>query len=78
MIIAEQQLARIGFATEPSKPSCWRTTPLDGPILSESATEPAYSRAVDAVAAAARAQSPALALPHLPHRGLTILGSPPG
>jgi hypothetical protein len=46
MIIAEQQLARIGFATEPSKPLCWHTTPLDGPILSESATEPAYSRAL--------------------------------
>jgi hypothetical protein len=46
MTIAEQQLARIGFAREPSEPSCWRATRLDGPNLSESATEPARSRAL--------------------------------
>ena len=50
MTIAEQQLARIGFATEPSEPSCWRTKRLDGPIYSEiyseSATDPSCSRAL--------------------------------
>ena len=46
MITAEQQLARIGFATEPTQPSCWRTTRLDGPIFSESATDPSCSRAL--------------------------------
>ena len=46
MTIAEQQLARIGFAMEASKPSCWRTTRLDGPIFGESATDPACSRAL--------------------------------
>jgi hypothetical protein len=46
MIIAEQQLARIGFATEPSEPSCWRTKRLDGPIFKESAADPSCSRAL--------------------------------
>ena len=46
MIIAEQQLARIGFATEPSEPSCWRTKRLDGAIFKESATDPSCSRAL--------------------------------
>jgi hypothetical protein len=44
MTIAEQQLARLGFATEHSEPSCWRTTRLDGPKFSEAAAEPACSR----------------------------------
>ena len=46
MIIAEQQLARIGFATEPGEISCWRTTRLDGPKFRESAADPAESRAL--------------------------------
>jgi hypothetical protein len=44
MIIAKQQLARLGFATERSEPSCWRTTRLDGPKLRETAADPAESR----------------------------------
>lgn len=46
MTIAEQQLARLGFATEPSEPACWRTRRLDGPRFSESPTDPAESRAL--------------------------------
>lgn len=46
MTIVEEQLARIGFATQPSRPSYWRTTPLDGRKFSESATDPAESRAL--------------------------------
>jgi hypothetical protein len=46
MTIAEQQLARLGFAAEHNEPSCWRTVRLDGPILRESATDPAHSRAL--------------------------------
>jgi hypothetical protein len=46
MTIAQRQLARIGFATEPSEPVCWRTTRLDGPKLRESAADPAESRAL--------------------------------
>ena len=44
MTIAEQQLARIGFAMEPGEPSCWRTRRLDGPNASELAADPACSR----------------------------------
>ena len=44
MIIAEQQLARLGFATEPSELSCWRTTRLDGSKFRETAADPAESR----------------------------------
>ena len=46
MIIAEQQLARLGFATEASGPSVWHTTRLDGPKFSESAADAAESRAL--------------------------------
>ena len=46
MIIAEQQLARIGFATDASDLACWRTTRLDGPKARESAADPAESRAL--------------------------------
>jgi hypothetical protein len=46
MTVAEQQLARLGFAIEPSEHPCWRTTRLDGPVLSESATDPSCSRAL--------------------------------
>jgi hypothetical protein len=46
MTIAEQQLARLGFAAEPSRPSCWRITRLDGPKFRESAGDPAESRAL--------------------------------
>ena len=46
MTIAEQQLARLGFATEPGEPVCWRTTRLDGPRFRESLTDPAESRAL--------------------------------
>jgi hypothetical protein len=44
MTIAQRQLARIGFATKVSEPSCWRTTRLDGPKFRESAADPAESR----------------------------------
>jgi hypothetical protein len=44
MTIAEQQLTRIGFGIERSEPSCWRIQRLDGPLFSETATEPAESR----------------------------------
>jgi hypothetical protein len=46
MTIAQRQLARIGFATEPGDPPCWRVTRLDGPRLRESAADPAESRAL--------------------------------
>jgi hypothetical protein len=46
MIIAEQQLARLGFATEASDLQCWRTTRLDGARLRESSADPAESRAL--------------------------------
>ncbi|MGD9616362.1 MAG: hypothetical protein AB7H90_13785 [Alphaproteobacteria bacterium] len=46
MIIAQQQLARLGFATEPGEPLYWRTTRLDGPRFRESAADPAESRAL--------------------------------
>ena len=46
MTIAEEQLARIGFATEPDEALYWRTMRLDGPKLSESAADPAESRAL--------------------------------
>lgn len=46
MTIAEQQLARLGFAREPGEPACWRATRLDGPKFRESAADPAESRAL--------------------------------
>ena len=46
MTVAEQQLARLGFAVEPRELPCWRTTRLDGPVFSESATDPSRSRAL--------------------------------
>ena len=77
MTVAEQQLARLGFTVEPRELPCWRTTRLDGPVFSESRDRSFAQPRVDAVARAARAQSPAFALPHLPHRGLTLPGSAP-
>jgi hypothetical protein len=46
MTIAQQHLARLGFATEGGEPSCWRTTRLDGPKIRETAADPAESRAL--------------------------------
>jgi hypothetical protein len=46
MIIAEQQLARLGFATEAGDRSYWRMTRLDGPRFREPAADPAESRAL--------------------------------
>ena len=46
MTVAEQQLARLGFTVEPRELPCWRTTRLDGPVFSKSATDPSCSRAL--------------------------------
>jgi hypothetical protein len=46
MTIAQRQLARLGFATAPSEPPCWRATRLDGPCFRGSAADPAESRAL--------------------------------
>jgi hypothetical protein len=46
MIIADQQLARLGFATETGEPAHWRSTRLDGPKYREAAADPAESRAL--------------------------------
>ncbi|MGE0257457.1 MAG: hypothetical protein AB7H71_11780 [Alphaproteobacteria bacterium] len=46
MTIAEQQLARLGFASEAGDLPCWRITRLDGAKYRESAADPAQSRAL--------------------------------
>jgi hypothetical protein len=46
MTITQRQLARLGFAAEPSEPCCWRTIRLDGPTCRETEAEPAESRAL--------------------------------
>ena len=74
MTIAEQQLARLGFAMEPSEPRAGARRGWTARFQRVRDRPCAQPRA-DAVARAARAQSPAFALPHLPHRGLTLPGS---
>jgi hypothetical protein len=37
MIRADEQLARLGFGSAQSEPSCWRVTRLDPPVLPDAA-----------------------------------------